>query len=424
MDLKKGNMKKWIFLITFAILLYTVAQNPEVIGAFWGWFTGIISPVILGLCLAFVLNIFMVFFDGKLLKGLGKSKKAGVRKLKRPLSLILTIITVFGAITLFLWIIIPQVGETMRMIAEAVPAFIQMVIDEAIVIMTDLNLSVDNLKELQVNWEEIQETAFKWLKIGSQSAISIATSLSGSIFSTLFDLIVAIIIAIYVLLQKERIADICTKAARAFLKDAHYEKVMEVARLSRQSFASFITGQLLEACILGGLCFVGMLIFGFPYASVVSVLVGVTALIPMFGAWIGGGISAILILMVDPMKALLFLIFIVVLQQLEGNLIYPKVVGKSIGLPGLLVLVAVIVGGNLFSVVGILVSVPLCSVLYTLFKESIDDRLDKKKAAAAVVGEGEQNASVTEVAGERNAKELSGTNDLETEEQTATENEK
>jgi len=396
MDFKKGNMKKWIFLITFAILLYTVAQNPEVIGAFWGWFTGIISPVILGLCLAFVLNIFMVFFDGKLLKGLGKSKKAGIRKLRRPLGLILTIITVFGAITLFLWIIIPQVGETMRMIAEAVPAFIEMIIDEVIVIMTELNLSVDNLKELQVNWEEIQDTAFKWLKIGSQSAISIATSLSGSIFSTLFDLVVAVIIAIYVLLQKERIADICEKAARAFLKEKHYEKVMEVARLSRQSFASFITGQLLEACILGGLCFVGMLIFGFPYASVVSVLVGVTALIPMFGAWIGGGISAILILMVDPMKALLFLIFIVVLQQLEGNLIYPKVVGKSIGLPGLLVLVAVIVGGNLFSVVGILVSVPLCSVLYTLFKEAIDDRLDKKKAAAAVAATDDKSAEVAD----------------------------
>ena len=381
MDLKKGNMKKWILLITFAILLYTVAQNPEVIGSFWGWFMGIISPVILGLCLAFILNIFMGFFDEKILKGLGKSKKAGVRKLKRPLSLMLTIVTVFGAITLFLWIIIPQVGETMRMIGVAVPAFVEMLIDEAIVIMDNLNLSVDNLKELQVNWEEIQQTAFKWLKIGSQSAITIATSLSGSLFSTLFDLIVALIIAIYVLLQKERIADICEKAARAFLKEKHYEKVMEVARLSRQSFASFITGQLLEACILGGLCFVGMLIFGFPYASVVSVLVGVTALIPMFGAWIGGGISAILIVMVDPMKALLFLIFIVVLQQLEGNLIYPKVVGKSIGLPGLLVIIAVIVGGNLFSVVGILVSVPLCSVLYTLFKEAIDDRLEKKAEA-------------------------------------------
>ena len=385
MDFKKGSMKKWIFLITFAILLYTVAQNPEVIGAFWGWFTGIISPVILGLCLAFILNIFMVFFDGKLLKGLGKSKKAGIRKLRRPLGLILTIITVFGAIALFLWVIIPQVGETMRMIAEAVPAFVEMIIDEVIVIMTDLNLSVDKIKNLEINWEEIQETAFNWLKIGSQSAISIATSVSGSIFSTLFDLVVAIIIAIYVLLQKERIADICEKAARAFLKEKHYEKVMEVARLSRQSFASFITGQLLEACILGGLCFVGMLIFGFPYASVVSVLVGVTALIPMFGAWIGGGISAILILMVDPMKALLFLIFIVVLQQLEGNLIYPKVVGKSIGLPGLLVLVAVIVGGNLFSVVGILISVPLCSVLYTLFKEAIDERLEKKEEAVAAV---------------------------------------
>ena len=404
MDFKKGSMKKWIFLITFAILLYTVAQNPEVIGGFWGWFTGIISPVILGLCLAFILNIFMVFFDGKLLKGLGKSKKAGIRKLRRPLGLILTIITVFGAIALFLWVIIPQVGETMRMIAEAVPAFVEMIIDEVIVIMTDLNLSVDKIKNLEINWEEIQETAFNWLKIGSQSAITIATSLSGSIFSTLFDLIVAIIIAIYVLLQKERIADICEKAARAFLKEKHYEKVMEVASLSRQSFASFITGQLLEACILGGLCFVGMIIFGFPYASVVSVLVGVTALIPMFGAWIGGGISAILILMVDPMKALLFLIFIVVLQQLEGNLIYPKVVGKSIGLPGLLVLVAVIVGGNLFSVVGILVSVPLCSVLYTLFKEAIDERLEKKKVAAVMATEADSQR--VEVADNEESKTL------------------
>lgn len=400
MDFKKGSMKKWIFLITFAVLLYTVAQNPEVIGAFWGWFTGIISPVIVGLCLAFVLNIIMVLFDERLLKGLDKSKKAGIRKLKRPLSMLLTIILVFGAIALFLRVIIPQVADTMKMIAVAVPAFIEMLIDEVIVIMTDLNMSVEQITKLEVNWEEIQGTVIDWLKFGSQSAINIATSLSSSIFSILFDLIVAVIIATYVLLKKERIADICEKAARAYLKESHYEKVMEIARLSRQSFASFITGQLIEACILGGLCFVGMLIFGFPYASVVSVLVGVTALIPMFGAWIGGGISAILIVMVDPMKALLFLIFIVVLQQLEGNLIYPKVVGKSIGLPGLLVLVAVIVGGNLFSVAGILVSVPLCSVLYTLFKESVDERLEKKKAALADVKDDAAKGRTAEMAAE------------------------
>jgi len=242
-------------------------------------------------------------------------------------------------------------------------------------LMISWDISVDELREIELNWDKIQQTVVDWVKSGSMSAVNIATSLSTSIFGMLFNFILAFIIAIYFLLQKEQIIGAINMCAKAYMKEKNYNYAVKVAKLSNTSLSNFVTGQLLEAVILGSLCFVGMLIFKFPYASVVSVLVGVTALIPMFGAWIGGGISAVLILMVDPVKALLFLVFIVILQQLEGNLIYPRVVGQSMGLPGLLVLLAVVIGGNLFGVVGILISVPLCSVVYALVKESVANRL-------------------------------------------------
>lgn len=382
MELNKRNMRRLMLLIAFAILFYTLMQNPEIISAALGGVYAVVSPIILGICIAFVLNILLVLWDERILKGMAKSRNRYVRSLQRPLSMILTLITTFGAITLILCVIIPQITETMSMIGTVLPEFCKTVWKWLLDLMTEWNLSVDQISSIEINWNEIWQMVISWLKIGSMSAVNIATSVSTSLFGWLFNLILGIIIAIYILLQKEKLLNAIDMLMKSYMKEKSYNRAIHILKLSKQSFANFIAGQLLEAVILGTLCFIGMLIFRFPYASVVSVLVGVTALIPMFGAWIGGGISALLILMVDPMKALLFIIFILILQQIEGNLIYPRVVGQSVGLPGLLVLVAVIIGGNLFSVAGILISVPLCSIIYTVVRESVNERLKKRQEEA------------------------------------------
>ncbi len=375
MELNKKNMKGLMLLIVFALVIHAIVQNPDVITNVFSWIYTVISPIVVGAVIAFVLNILLRFFDNRVFARLSNSNKKFVVKLKRPLSLIAALLVAICAIVLIVNVIFPQIGETLRMIGDAIIPFGTRVLEWVEELMISWDISVEQLREIELNWEKIQQTLVDWVKSGSMSAVNIATSLSTSIFGMLFNFILAFIIAIYFLLQKEQIISALNMCAKAYMKENKYNYVVKVAKLSNKSLSSFVTGQLLEAVILGTLCFFGMLIFRFPYASVVSVLVGVTALIPMFGAWIGGGISAILILMVDPMKALLFLLFIVILQQLEGNLIYPRVVGQSMGLPGLLVLLAVVIGGNLFGVVGILISVPLCSVVYTLIKESVVKRL-------------------------------------------------
>ncbi len=375
MELNKKNMKGLMLLIVFALVIHAIVQNPDVITNVFSWIYTVISPIVVGAVIAFVLNILLRFFDNRVFSKLSNSSKKFVVKLKRPLSLIAALLVAICAIVLIVNVIFPQIGETLKMIGDAIIPFGTKVLEWVEELMISWDISVEQLREIELNWENIQQTLVDWVKNGSMSAVNIATSLSTSIFGMLFNFILAFIIAIYFLLQKEQIISALNMCAKAYMKAKSYNYVVKVAKLSNQSLSNFVTGQLLEAVILGTLCFFGMLIFKFPYASVVSVLVGVTALIPMFGAWIGGGISAILILMVDPMKALLFLLFIVILQQLEGNLIYPRVVGQSMGLPGLLVLLAVVIGGNLFGVVGILISVPLCSVVYTLIKESVAKRL-------------------------------------------------
>jgi predicted PurR-regulated permease PerM len=180
-----------------------------------------------------------------------------------------------------------------------------------------------------------------------------------------------VVIAIYILATKEQAGAFTNRLIRALLPENLYLRLMRLLKISCDAFSSFITGQLVEAVILGSLCFIGMTVFRFPYAGAISVLVGVTALIPVIGALIGEAVGTFLILMVDPLKAFLFLVFVLILQALEGNFIYPKVVGKSVGLPGLLVLVSVIVGGNISGVMGVLLAVPVCSILYALAKEFI-----------------------------------------------------
>ncbi|MBQ3125579.1 MAG: AI-2E family transporter [Clostridia bacterium] len=377
------STRRAMLLIAFGVLLFALVQNLSAVGKFLGWLMGLIYPLILGLCIAFVLNVVMRAFENRLLRRMADSPRPFVRRLRRPLALVLTILTFLIVIALVLLVVVPGIGETVNSLIPTVQRWIDSALPRLVALLEKYNISADLIAELKVDWNNLFSTVFDVLKNGTGSFFDFAAAFTTSIFGGLANFFLGLILAIYILLGKEQIAAALDRVMSAFLPDAVTAKVEEIGRLCDRTFSNFLTGQLTEAFILGGLCCIGMLIFGFPYAGIVSVLVGVSALIPVFGAFIGGGVSAFLILTVNPLKALLFIVFLVILQQLENNLIYPRVVGKKVGLPGILVIIAVLIGGNIGGILTILISVPLCSVLYTLFGQLVEYRLTRAKAEEA-----------------------------------------
>lgn len=369
------SLRRSMLLVAFGVLLFTLVQNLAAVGIFLKWFFGIISPVVLGLCIAFVLNVVMRAIEIRLLGRMGKSKRKFIRKLQRPLALILAIFAFLVVITLILWVVIPGIADTVAGLIPTIQNWFNAALPRVIALLEEYNISQEVIAELRVDWNNLFTTVFDFLKNGTGSLLDFASDFTFSVFGGLTNFFFGFFLAIYIVLQKEKIAAFLDRAMRAFLPDRVTAEIEEIGRLSDTTFSNFLTGQLTEALILGTLCGVGMLIFRFPYAGIVSVLVGVSALIPVVGAFIGGGVSAFLILTVSPIKALLFIVYLVVLQQIEGNLIYPRVVGKQVGLPGVLVLVAVLVGGNLGGVLTVFIAVPVCSVVYALFKQLVNYRL-------------------------------------------------
>lgn len=350
MNLTPRNMRKIIAIIAAGILIFVLFMNLGSVFSALGKFFRILTPVILGCCMAFVLNVVMRLFDEILFKPL--EKVALLRRIKRPLSIFLSIVLVFGIIFVVVLVVGPQFEEAITTLISRFPEYATSVLQWINNLLIKLELPQEQIQEIASDWSQFTLVLQNLLASYSDTLLNSAVNITVSVVGTVFDIVLALFISVYILLKKERICSLLGKAAQAFLPRKHYQRTMRMARLSNEAFSNFIAGQCIEALILGILCFLGMLIFRFPYAGVVSVLVAITSLIPIFGAWIGGGISALLILTVEPLQALLFIIYILVLQQLEGNLIYPKVVGKKVGLPGLLVLIAVIIGSKVGGILG------------------------------------------------------------------------
>ena len=370
--------KNILFIFTLACLVVVLAvaltHLPQV-GAFIAWMSGILSPIIIGLCMAFVLNVIMSMIEKYLLFWLDRFKSPVWKTVKRALGIILTFIVAAGLIYLVVLVVAPSIAEFIDIAVKELPAFFEKGYNWVMDFLANNELEIDFITEGKIKWTELINKVVEWFNLSTDNVISVTTE----IFSTIFDFILSLILSIYVLASKERIGRFFHRLMKAVMPSKNVKWIEKVSKLTYDSFASFITGQFTEAIILGLLCFFGMLIFKFPLASVVSVVIGLTALIPIFGAWIGGAVGTLLILMYDPMKAFFFLVFLLVLQQLETNIIYPKVVGESIGLPGIIVLACVTVGGEIGGIGGLLVSVPLTSVFYTLIKEFVDVTLEKKR---------------------------------------------
>ena len=379
--MSKETIKALRGLMIFAALLVLAVLHLDKVFLALGLIISIFRPFIIGAAVAFVINLPMKAIENRLF-----AKRNKLSKWKRPLSFVLSILAVVLVFWAVFMLIIPQLGETISELAVKIPAFL----GEAVKVLQEV---FDNNPQIQEyiagldiaawDWDSIISKAANALGSGIGSVLMSTVSVAGSIFGVVFDMVVAFVFAVYLLMQKDTLASQGERVMRAYLPEKVYNKAQHILKLLYKNFSSFISSQCLEAVILGTLFVIVMTVLGFPYAVLIGTLIAVTALVPIVGAFIGCVVGAFLILVVDPILAIGFVIMFLVLQQLEGNLIYPRVVGNSVGLPAIWVLVAVSVGGSLFGVVGMLIFIPITSTLYTLLREDVNERNEKKARLAA-----------------------------------------
>lgn len=365
-----------IFLGTAGcIILYWLLNERENVKHVFSIAMNILSPFITGGCIAFILNVPMRFFENKLLRISG----AGLR---RAVALILTFIAIAIVLGGVFILLIPQLVETVEMFIPAVYDFILdlgAIIEEVLTENPDIMDLVQGTGGQTLDWSAFAQKIVSVLGDSVTTIFQGAVSTIGSVASFAMDLFVAIVFAVYCLFQKETLARQGRKILYAFTKERFADRVVHILRLSNSTFSNFLSGQCIEVCILGVMIAVAMAILKMPYIPLVSVLVAVTAFIPIVGAWVGCVVGAFFMLVNDPMQAVWFLVMFLVVQQIEGNLIYPKVVGTSIGLSGMWVIVAISVGGDLFGVAGMLLMIPFASVIQTILREEVAVRVYHRK---------------------------------------------
>lgn len=380
MKLDKQTVRKIVFLIVFAVfVIFAVVRIDDVI-KFLRIVLNALSPFIIGGCIAFVMNLLMRPLETLWMR-LWKKHEAAGKMSARPVCLVISSLIVFGAVIAVLFIVIPEVARTTGSIIDMLPQYFDNLKKWWKSLSETLAGYSIVLPEIDFGQSELAGKLAGIISQGGQAILDKTVNITKGLFTAVFNLTIGFVFSIYILAGKEKLARQMRKLVAAILPEDRAKRFFEEVKRVNVTFSNFVAGQLIEAVIIGVLCFVGMLIFKMPYASVVSVLVAVTALIPVFGAFIGTAVGAFLILVVSPVKAIWFVIFIIVLQQIEGNVIYPHVAGRAVGLPGIWVLVAVTLGGSLFGIAGMLVSVPVSSLCYFALCEFVNKRLEEKDCA-------------------------------------------
>lgn len=383
MTLDKQTLKKLRWLIVFALLAFVVLWRFDKVVHLVSFIGGILAPFILGAAIAFILSVPMGFLEHTFYKLCKKEvpadKRAKIEKRLRPFSLILTLLLVSVILALAILVVFPELGRTISALGKTIQMKLPILLTELERLLRDNKEIAYWLNNINFNWEEIMQKILTIFQNGADFVLGSTFSIAQGIFSGVASFVIGLVFACYILIQKEKLQEQCCKVLYAYLKPQHAKRTLEVATLTHHTFSKFLTGQCLEAIILGCMFFVSMTILKFPYALLVGVLISVTALIPIFGALIGCVVATFLILVVNPPQAIGFVILFLILQQLEGNFIYPHVVGGSVGLPSIWVLVAVTLGGSLMGIIGMLIFIPLLSVLYTLLREDVYKRLEEKK---------------------------------------------
>lgn len=377
MDLSNLSIKKIRELIVFTALLVVALWKFDVVLDVLKTIGQIIFPFILGGAIVFVINVPMSFLEKKIFENVKKENKTA-RKLARPVSLLLTIVLVVGVIALVMIGVIPQLTKTMGSLMINITDFIPQIKIWIRDFFHDNREIMKLVDQVQFKPDQAIRWGISLLGNGAGNMMNTTMSAVGSVVSGLATFFIAFSFACYVLFQKEKLHVQVRKVLFAFLSKQKAEAFLKVCSLTYRTFANFLTGQCLEAVILGCMFVVTLSILRMPYALLIGVLIAFTALIPIFGAFIGCAVGSFLIFMVSPKQAIIFIIVFLVLQQIEGNLIYPHVVGESVGLPSIWVLAAVTIGGNLMGIVGMLVFIPLLSVVYTIFRKVVYQRLKKR----------------------------------------------
>jgi len=378
MGFSKEKMKqiRWLMLLAAALILGIIYSDRVFAGINFAF--QITKPFLYGGVIAFVLNLPMKAFENKMLK---KWKGKAASRMKRPLCMVLSVVAVFLVITIVIGTVVPQVTVTAAEVGRKIPAFVDRMTEELEKLAADypeLAEKVAALETIEINWDTVVDTVIDFLKNGAGDMLTSTVSVASGIIGGIVNIVIAFIFALYILSQKEKLGNQCTRIISAYLPEKLGDKILEVCSMLHKNFSNFITGQCLEAVILGTLFVIFMTIFRMPYALMIGVLISFTALIPIVGAFIGCIVGAFLILIDDPLLAMWFVIMFLIIQQIEGNLIYPKVVGNSVGLPSIWVLMAVSLGGSLFGIAGMLFFIPLLSTVYALIREGVNRRNAEK----------------------------------------------
>ena len=371
MEWNKQSLRGWLMIVCTGVVLFCALQNLGDVLDAAGALAGIFTPFLLGGAIAFVLNVPMRAIEKRLLRG----KTRG----RRGAALLLTLAAVVGVLTLAVCVIAPGVQDAALSIAEQLPGAFARLEQWALEAQEYLPQIEAFIIDLDIDWQTVSGSITGLVKNWGKNLLTSGGGLIGGVVSGVTTFVIGLIFSCYLLLQKERLARQGRQVLYALLPEKRADRALDILRLANRTFSSFLSGQCLEACILGTLFAVAMTLFRLPYALLVGVLIALTALIPIVGAFIGCIVGALLIAVTSPVKALVFVALFLVLQQVEGNLIYPHVVGNSVGLPSIWVLAAVTVGGGLMGVVGMLVFIPLCSVLYALFRGYVKSRLAEKR---------------------------------------------
>ena len=377
MEFNKQTVKALLGVVCGGIAFAAALLHLDVVAGAAGWLLGILSPLLLGCAIAFILNVPMRALERCLFP---HAKKAN--KLRRPLALLLTVAAVSAVLALAGMVIVPGVRDAVTSIAAQVPEAFERLQESAARFQEYLPLLADQIEGLSIDWASLSQKAIGLVQDWGGRLLSSGGGFIGGVVSGVSTFVIGLIFSFYILLQKEKLSRQARQVFYAILPERWADRLLEVLRLAERTFSSFLSGQCLEACILGTLFVVAMTLFQIPYALLVGVLIALTALIPIVGAFIGCAVGALLIAIDDPWKALWFIVLFLVLQQVEGNLIYPHVVGSSVGLPSIWVLFAVTLGGSLMGILGMLVFIPVCSVLYALFRGYVKDRLVQKAVPA------------------------------------------
>lgn len=401
MKLDRRNIQKIIFIGVVLILVYLGMQHMNIVFQFLSWLLYVAMPFIIAICCTFFLNVPLKAIEKRLFrqKESGKPLNPILEKIRRPIALTLSIMLFLAIIIAFLIIIIPEIGNSLNTLIKAIPDAANNLNnnikdlaennDYAMQIVKYLNPEygekiVENGKVVGINTTIINSDAITGFLSGFVSTnatglVSYTMNMLSSILNVAVNIFLGIVLSIYALIKKEKISSDVKKLIYALCPQKTADFIVEVGVLTNRSFYNTITGQMMECVILGSLTALGMTILGFPYAALVGVMVAILSWIPMFGVYIGAGIGALFLLTSDPMQAVWFIVFMICLQQIEGNLIYPRVVGNNVGLPPIVLISAIVLFSNFFGIIGLLVSAPITSVIYTLTRRFVFTKLRSKK---------------------------------------------